>query len=445
MSSGGRIQLTAIGEQDYYLTSNPQLSFFKKAYKRHTNFAIEQMLIPLDENTGADGNRFNKEVRTIIPRKGNLLHKLYLFIDVELNSGDTNGITVSNFANTLIKNAKIRIGGMTIEEYTSQFKQLKSELLNESRLKQNVTDTVGGKFIDFSGPFDNTIYIDNTEKMKGNIPLFNVVNTTTTHKLLYEFDFWFARNMASSIPLDSLSNHDIELIFQTETKNNMIGTMTNLKITNMLLYGDYIIVDGEEKRRFAHSSHEYLIEQTSIQTETTSDTNSGDDKLLNQRTYKLGFNNPVKYLLWGITNPGTPGNNPGQGPTYFVSQTTSSLTGDDGTKGTLYFQLNGQNITPENYPIINYTRFNQYKYLGHCAPLDIVGFYSFATKPFDIEPSGTCNFSRLTQVHMIVSFANNKNKNSDDNNIIKNKDLYIFAVNYNIFRISSGMGGLLYA
>jgi len=443
MSSGGRIQLTAIGEQDYYLTSNPQLSFFKKAYKRHTNFAIEQMLIPLDENTGADGNRFNKEVRTIIPRKGNLLHKLYLFIDVELNSGDTNGITVSNFANTLIKNAKIRIGGMTIEEYTSQFKQLKSELLNESRLKQNVTDVNGGKSVEFSGVFDDTIYIDNTEKMKGNIPLFNNASSKTTHKLLYEFDFWFTRNMASSIPLDSLSNHDIELIFQTETKNNMIGTMTNLKITNMLLYGDYIIVDGEEKRRFAHSSHEYLIEQTSIQTETTSDTNSGDDKLLNQRTYKLGFNNPVKYLLWGITNPGTPGNNPAQGPTYFVSQTTSSLKGNDGTKGKLYFQLNGNDITPKDYPIVNYTRFNQYKYLGHCAPLDIVGFYSFATKPFDSEPSGTCNFSRLTRVDMIVSFANNQN--SDDNNIIKNKDLYIFAVNYNIFRISSGMGGLLYA
>lgn len=440
MSSGGRMQLAAIGEQDYYLTSNPQLSFFKKAYKRHTNFAIEPMLIPLDENTGADGNRFNKEVRTIIPRKGNLLHKLYLFIDVELTSTSTNnGITVSNFANTLIKNAQIRIGGMTIEEYTSQFKQLKSELLNESRLKQNVTDVNGGKSVDFSGVVDDTIYIDNTEKMKGNIPLFNKYMSSSNHKLLYEFDFWFTRNMASSIPLDSLSNHDIELIFQTETKNNMIGNMDNLKITNMLLYGDYIIVDGEEKRRFAQSSHEYLIEQTSIQTETTNGTNSGSNKLLNQSNYKLAFNNPVKYLLWGITNPGTPYGNPAQGPTYFVSQTTSSLSGDDGTKGTLYFQLNGQNITPENYPIVNYTRFNQYKYLGHCAPLDIVGFYSFATKPFDIEPSGTCNFSRLTRVDMIASFANNSSDNIID------KDLFIFAVNYNIFRISSGMGGLLYA
>jgi hypothetical protein len=38
---GGLLQLVAYGAQDVYLTGNPQITFFKVAYRRHTNFALE--------------------------------------------------------------------------------------------------------------------------------------------------------------------------------------------------------------------------------------------------------------------------------------------------------------------------------------------------------------------------------------------------------------------
>ena len=94
---------------------------------------------------------------------------------------------------------------------------------------------------------------------------------------------------------------------------------------------------------------------------------------------------------------------------------------------------------PENNPIMDYTRNYPHLYLNNIAPLDTVGFYSFALNPFDDEPSGTCNFSRIKDKVLITNFANN------DADIIKNKELFIFAVNYNVFRIASGMGGLLFA
>ena len=122
-----------------------------------------------------------------------------------------------------------------------------------------------------------------------------------------------------------------------------------------------------------------------------------------------------------------------------MSQTTNSLTGNDAHVGNLYLQINGANRMPEDNPIMNYTRNYPNMYLNHIPPLDTVGFFSFAINPFDDEPSGTCNFSRIgSNVSLITNFANNNVET------IKNKELFIFAVNYNVFRIASGMGGVLF-
>ena len=186
MSNGGILQLAAIGNQDYFLTSNPQLSFFKKAYKRHTNFAIQSLNIPLDENTGNNGSRFGKEVRTIIPIKGNLLHRLYLTIDLECKNNGVTSYTVNNFINSLIKNARIEIGGNKINEYQSQYKQLKSDLLIPTENKYNESDTTyGGKPVSYD--FEGNQIGDTHERIKGNIPIVVGSNTTVTKKFTYAF------------------------------------------------------------------------------------------------------------------------------------------------------------------------------------------------------------------------------------------------------------------
>jgi hypothetical protein len=438
MSNGGNIQLVAVGSQDYYLTSNPQMSFMKSIFRRHTPFAIEQMNIPLDETLGANNNRFGREVRVIIPRKGNMLHKLYLYIDVQIvGAAGATRYTTTNFLNNLITNAELKIGGTIIERNFQHSRQMKNELLDRQENKFNVSAANGGK-----PNFDITTYIyDTEERYKCNMPLVCAAGVTKTQKLVYEFDFWFTRELGNALPLDALSNHDIELTFNTNTLENVIGDNTNITLTipNMLMYGDYVLLGDEEKRRFAQSSHEYLIEQTQYQgTEFTSST-TASGTLLNPANYNLTFQHPVKYLMWAIVNPGTNNSNSHQGPLYFASQTTNSIDGNDGNEGTLYLQIGGQNRNPQDTPIIHFTRQLPYRFTKQMPPLDTVGIYSFAVNPFEWQPSGTCNFSRIRDKNLICNFANN------DVSTIQDKKIYIFAINYNIFRINSGMGGILFS
>lgn len=445
MSTGGRIvKISNFGPQDNHLTNNPQTTFFKKVYKRHTNYSIEPILIPMDEGAGAR-TRFGQEIRAIIPRNGNLLHKLYLYLDVSMYN-ETGGAlsTVTNFLNTIIKNASIKIGSQVIEEYKSEFKQAKSELLNADDNKYNVTDdTNGGKPV-ITDPDD--FVSDSFNRSHGNQPLFvkggTAANNQITKKLVYEFDFWFTRDIGNSLPLEAIYNHQIELIFKYETKNNLIGnTNIEMTISDAKLMGDFIYLDRDEQQRFSSSSHEYLIEQTQYQGDTITEgpINEVDNNNLVLANYILNFLQPIKYLLWCIVSPGTAGNNSGLGPTYFTSQTTNSVDDNDGNEGKLSIILENQYIVPENTPVIYFTRVQPKRLLNHMAPLDTVGMYSFALKPFDLEPSGTCNFSRIQRNPVFsAQFANNNPEN------IGEKNLFIFAVNYNILRISGGMAGTLY-
>ena len=59
----GILQLAAFGEQDKYLTGNPQMTYFKIVYRRHTNFAIEPLI--LDVNTNIDFGSSNVNSNTI--------------------------------------------------------------------------------------------------------------------------------------------------------------------------------------------------------------------------------------------------------------------------------------------------------------------------------------------------------------------------------------------
>jgi hypothetical protein len=463
--SGVNIQLVAYGNQDHYLTSNPQISFFKKAYRRHTNYAMEPMSIPIDEDIGASNSGFGRSYSTIIPRKGHLLHKLYLEIEVQGKNTGTSSYTVGNFINSIIKTSEITIGSFIIDKHIAQFTQIKTELINDtSQHFIQSSDTNGGMPTDINVYGDIGNYkIDTRERELGYSPLvfggtvndtdYAVGNTTdettglVTKRLVYNFDFWFCRDIGNSIPLSALNNHDVTLNFEIETLNNLIGDNTNIqsdsfKLTKLKLFGEYIILDGEENRRFAQSAHEYLIEQVQYQgIETTNDTAASDDSdetLINPSNYILNFNHPVKYITWAVVNEGTALSNKGQGPCYFVSQTTNSLYSNDAHKGTIKFQLNGRDRITE-MPIAFYTRQQPMRFTKSPSVLDRIGLYSFALNPFELEPSGTCNMSRIHRKEMICNFANNKATN------IKNKKLYIFAVNYNILRITSGMAGLLFS
>ena len=159
------------------------------------------------------------------------------------------------------------------------------------------------------------------------------------------------------------------------------------------------------------------------------------------KTFDLdNFKHPVKYIAWVVNYPGTATNNPGQGPCYFVSLCSNSEYGNDGVHGSVRITLDGSE-KEATLPMSHYTRVNPLKFCNCIPSLDRIGLYSFAEAPFEPQPSGSCNFSRINNVEFHMKFANDAIDGSNES-IIKGKDIHFFAVNYNVLRIDNGMAGL---
>jgi hypothetical protein len=95
--------------------------------------------------------------------------------------------------------------------------------------------------------------------------------------------------------------------------------------------------------------------------------------------------------------------------------------------------LNGQDRFKEQ--LGNY--FNQVQPFYHHTgtPYPGIYVYSFALQPEEHQPTGTCNFSRIDNAQVSVQMKSNNAATLQK----------LFAVNYNILRIQSGMGGLAFS
>ena len=225
------------------------------------------------------------------------------------------------------------------------------------------------------------------------------VNGTNT--LYVPLQFWFCRNPGLALPLIALQYHEVKVNL---TFGSPAGTLNSAS-----LWCDYIYLDTDERRRFAQVSHEYLIEQVQF---------TGDEVIgAGSNNVRLNFNHPVKELVWVAYKSGE---NLASNNTYEEAGSTDmklQLNGHDrfAARAAAYFQ--------KVQPYQHHTRI----------PAGNVNVYSFALKPEEHQPSGTCNFSRIDNATLVVS-----GKNAND--VLK-----VFAVNYNVLRVMSGMGGLAYS
>ena len=402
------MQLVAYGAQDIYLTGNPQITFFKVVYRRHTNFSMESIL-----QTFSGTQDFNGEVVATISRNGDLVHRMYLEHSASWSgrAPDANASCVGlceRYGDSLIKEAEIEIGGQRIDKHTSMWNRVYSDLT-----EPNSTGARGqhvGSFlksINFGGAATKF------QRMSG----FGGVETGTTSikdTLFVPLPFWFCRNVGLSLPLIALQYHEVKI------------TVEHLSIEDVGLYVDYIYLDTDERRRFAQVSHEYLIEQLQYQS-------------MNEKNQRLNFNHPVKELVW-FTPSGTLGSADAVEPANIPSLSNN---------GTWSLKLNGHDrFKPRNG--LYFTRQQVYDYHTGYGSICIepvalgasdtgIGFdsifvYSFALKPEEHQPSGTCNFSRIDSA---ILGCENFDETSDI--------VTIYAVNYNVLRIMSGMGGLAYS
>ena len=388
------MQLVAYGAQDIYLTGNPQITFFKVVYRRHTNFSMEAIAQTWSgDATSADG-----KATATISRNGDLIYRMYL----ELNGKASSGI--NNVSSQAITSVELEIGGQKIDKHTGDWMEIWAELTQPN------SSIINGGRVNEAGTSGHGTLFQQTTGMGG----AGTHTSALAAPYFVPLQFWFCRNVGLALPLIALQYHEVKVIL-----DHKIGATTNFGHTGgtlkNTLWVDYIYLDTDERRRFAQVSHEYLIEQ--IQEESWSST----DKTLN-------FNHPVKELIWAKS----PSAN--SGTTVILGDLTDTwqlkLNGHDrfAPRNTNYFtrvQVMEHHTGPGGIITAN----GDAKLFGQTN--DGIAVYSFALKPEEHQPSGTCNFSRIDNAQLDSASAATGVK--------------VYAINYNVLRIMSGMGGLAYS
>jgi hypothetical protein len=504
---GGLMQLVAYGAQDIYLTGNPQITFFKVVYRRHTNFSMESI-----EQTFNGTADFGKRVTCTISRNGDLIHRVYLQVTLPLVECPGQNCHCFRWVNyvghVLIRNVEVEIGGQRIDKHYGDWLNIWNELTQEPGHQVGYDNMVG-----------NTFALTGTGRKR-----------TEASTLYVPLQFWFCRNPGLSLPLIALQYHEVKinLEFRQKTETYVVADAlgncgVNLSGSGDLdvfcvpsleaasLYVDYVYLDTDERRRFAQVSHEYLIEQLQF---------TGDESITSQNVkVKLNFNHPVKELVWVCQRDSVVQPNMNQWSNYsddFDNDTLGKIQADGlldplaalrtnvesgwsaqsfpnklvreeafGLQSTpevgRVFQPKGPGLGVNNNAPVNFSDYNEaaggadhaglapmragrnptvrgklqlnghdrfserlgsyfnlvQPYQHHTnVPATGVNVYSFALKPEEHQPSGTCNFSRIDNATLQLQLTPKSSIGSK---------VRVYATNYNVLRIMSGMGGLAYS
>ena len=528
------MQLVAYGAQDVYLTGNPQITFWKVTYRRHTNFAMESI-----EQTFNGQADFGRRVTCTISRNGDLAYRTYLQVTLpEINQAMANS-TGSVYARWLdfpgeqiVSQVEVEIGGQRIDRQYGDWMHIWNQLTLSKEQERGYYKMVGNttqltfitdpSFNDVDGPCDSS-------SPRQVCAPRNALPETT---LYVPLQFWYCRNPGLALPLIALQYHEVKINLDLRPIDECLWAVSSLnsagsgaKVTQAYnqslvaasLYVDYVFLDTDERRRMAQNPHEYLIEQLQF---------TGDESVgSSSNKIKLNFNHPCKELIWVVQSDqnvdycssldpsqvlyrtlgcqpfnytdavdalpnaihafggpqsvaGTANSfidasglfqdagahdessvgawwNTGAGASYNLpnlGQTgTESSVSDAGTfvltetsldmhcwgdnpVVTAKLQLNGQDRFSEREG----TYFDLVQPFQHHTrnPDTGINVYSFALRPEEHQPSGSCNFSRIDNATLQLVLSNATVEGT------KTAKVRVYATNYNVLRVMSGMGGL---
>ena len=191
---GGLLQLVAYGAQDVYLTGNPQITFFKASYRRHTNFAMEAI-----EQTFNGNATFGSRVTCQISRNGDLINRVYL--QVRLTNTTATKIYCKYFGLRLINYVEIEIGGQKIDKHYAHWLYIWNELSLPKSKRDGYNEMVGA----YGGTVNGI-----------------TTNTSSIKPILYiPLEFWFCRNVGLALPLIALQYHEVKININFEEESNL--------------------------------------------------------------------------------------------------------------------------------------------------------------------------------------------------------------------------------
>ncbi len=427
---GGVLQLVIFGGQDIHLTGNPEITYFKSVYKRHTNFSIEcieQVRIGTIQSS-------DFKLDYTISKSGDLINKMHFEIDlpkqvINTSSGNYCSYT-NNTAYSYIKDIELSIGEKEIDKHDGRWYDIMNELNHNDTGLDYIVNRLSAGITGFDNPMNTKLYI----------PL----------------QFWFCKDISQSLPIIALQYDDLKIttnfraikkiINKDDSANSNGGDADSPKLPTIKLWANYILLDIEERKRFAQTTHEYLIEQVQIIQKDY------------QKQINISLNHPIKSLYWVIQN-----NQALTESTDYTSIDSSKNTynePDDWSHGNDYLNYKThEDVNPSHiksleqyehfkeatilfngierfeYRDATYFRTIQPYEVGYTFPEKNIYMYSFCLKPEEHQPSGSCNFSRIDNLSFVFK----------GDQSFTGYTFTLYAKNYNILRIMEGMGGLLYS
>ena len=549
---GGLMQLVAYGAQDVYLTGNPQITFWKVTYRRHTNFAMESI-----EQTFNGQADFGRRVQCTISRNGDLAYRTYLQVTLpEVNqSHGSNSACYARWLDypgeQMISMVEVEIGGQRIDRQYGDWMHIWNQLTLTSEQEAGYNKMIG-QTLQLTYLIDPDFAKISSACGGDDVPdAVCAPRKALPETTLYvPLQFWFCRNPGLALPLIALQYHEVKINIELRALdeclfacNKIVGRANTadagnsqkstpayaLSLVAASLYVDYIFLDTDERRRMAQNPHEYLIEQLQF---------TGDESIgSSSNKIKLNFNHPCKELIWvvqpdknvnycdsfiadkalhmalgaqpfnytdaldalpntilayashnsvkdaggvievgsapeaGLFETAANGVQAEVGTGGLVADTDgafaaagavsglgdgSSLSGvtDAGAYVLAETALNmhcwGENpVVTAKLQLNGQDRFSEREgsyfdvvqpYQHHTRNPDAgINLYSFALRPEEHQPSGTCNFSRIDNATLQLVVSGNAIGAS------ATAKVRVYAVNYNVLRIMSGMGGLAYS
>lgn len=391
------LQLQSVGIQDLYLTHKPEINFFKYVYKRYVNFATHVEKINLTESAN-----FGKKTSCIIPKKGHLLSKLFLHLQLpQLNrtSGSylswTNALGYAIFSDPI----ELEVGGVVIDRIYPQFLDLWDEFTNSSK-------KLGRNLMVLKSDLYNAANFNATEPVDLMIPL----------------DFWFTKQYQSALPLLSMYNQEIKINFKFRDFASVVNydgnSPSSANILDSTVIAEYVILDDVILESFQKQPHMFVIEQVQY--------NEYESIPQNTSIYNssLKFNHPVKELFFCCAERTNVDNN-----NYYVYSATDSQPiineASLSLEGIKRFEF-----LPEMY---FRTAFPDS--VHSCVPLRHIYCIPFSIRPEENQPSGSLNMSRFNDITLSLKLKPNNNE----------VYLYVYAINYNILKIENGTLSLEFA
>lgn len=348
---------------------------------------------------------------------------------------------VKRLGHSIIEYIDIFIGGEKIDRQYGEWMDIWYELAGNKNMSKTYDKLIGNRY-------DLTTF-DRNDKYY--------------YTLFIPLQFWFCKFNGLALPLIAMQYSDVSIklklrkiqeccYIDEELKNISIqdildnDSIEDIDINNQTsfsnglkssLYIDYIFLDSAERRKFAQVAHEYLIEQVEMQSETHT------EEII---TTSLGFNYCSKEIIWVAQK---------QSHIVNLDQHTECMWWNygvnlDGSVNPIIkskMEFNGYTIFPEENG--NYFNYVQ-PYIKHRnTPTDGINVYSFSLKPEEQQPTGSCNFTRISQNRLILKLDPNVFNIIDrkTGKIINNNDIIyvkIFSLRLNVLRIIGGYGALAF-